>query len=226
MLTAKDLQNLLPSFIEHLSATNSSRSTIKNYTSDLKTIIEKLPADLELGQNSLNQALETLKGQFSEATLRRFSYSLKSFCSWLISKGYTLGTTTQIPQKVSESNSSSPIEAYSDHIKTEGAAPSTTKLYTTAVTSFFAWLRPNQGNPEQLTQKNIDKVSHKDIERYISYLRSKGNSESTITNNLYSLKSFFNLNKADIVYETNPVRLVKLKAASVGKKLAGILPLA
>src|SRR3989344_6353311 len=112
MLTSKELHNLLPSFIAHLSATSSSRSTIKNYTSDLKTILEKLPADLEIGQDSLNQALATLKGQFSESTLRRFGYSLKSFCSWLNSQGFNLVTTTRLHHKVSEDSSSSLLQRY------------------------------------------------------------------------------------------------------------------
>ena len=216
MLTSKELHSLLPSFIDYLSSTNSSRSTIKNYTSDLKTILEKLPADLEIGQDSLNQAVATLGGQFSESTLRRFGYSLKSFCSWLNSKGYNLVTITQIPQKISDNTLSSPIEVYSEHIKSEGAASSTTKLYTAGVASFFAWLKPNQSGAETLSQKNIDKVSHNDIERYISYLRSKGTTESTIQSQLYSLKSFFNLHKEDIVYETNPVTITRPVLANVG----------
>jgi len=53
MLTSKDLQNLIPSFIEHLVQSNSSKSTIKNYASDLRTVIEKLPTGVEIGQDSL-----------------------------------------------------------------------------------------------------------------------------------------------------------------------------
>jgi len=227
MLKKVDLQNLVPLFVEHLVQSKSSRSTIKNYSSDLKTILENLPTEIEINQETFQQVFDSLKERFSESTIRRFSYSLKAFTLWLKSNGKILSDTiptvkpielNQSPQKYQNISQTiiSPIEQYSKHITSEGASSTTNKIYTNAVVSFFNWLKPSFRANKTLTTQDINHVSNKDIERYISFLRSRGTSESTIQSQLYSLRAFFDLHKENIVYETNPVKMTRPGLVNVG----------
>ncbi len=210
MLTAQNLQNLLPEFINHLISTNSSRSTVKNYVSDLRRVLEKLPAETQLDNSHISAALAILKADFSESTIRRFGYSLKAFTNWLALKGYDLNKVEQVlpitTVNVSEVIKVSPIQTYVEHIQEQGAPESTTKQYRSDLNSFFAWLKPAGSG---INQKVIDHVSRIDINRYTSFLKAKQVSPASINRYLYSLKDFFNFHKEDIVYETNPVNLTR-----------------
>lgn len=205
MLTSKDLQNLLPEFISYLSLSNSSRSTIKNYSSDLRRILEKLPAEKGLLTNDLSTAIESLKADFSESTVRRFSFSLKAFTNYLTSKGYSFEAPKVATVTVTEDNKISPIQSFSTYLTKQGAATSTQRYYSNSVNEFFYWFAPTEFNNRSITQRQVDKVSRNDVQRYISYLKFRQFPQATIDSKLYSLKEFFNVYKPDIIYETNPV---------------------
>ncbi|HSX57838.1 MAG TPA: site-specific integrase [Candidatus Saccharimonadales bacterium] len=208
MLTSKDLQNLLPSFIEHLSSRNSSRSTIKNYSSDLRKILEAIKHEDPLGQEDLSEVLQSLRGQFSDSTLRRFSYSLKAFISWAESKGYELPKVSPIKAAtvataVQINSQANPVEAYVTHLQSQGTSPTTSKYYKKDLENFFTWLKPGQ---TELKTSQVSKVNRFDINRYTNYLRSKHFSESSIDRYLYSLKDFFSFQRKKVVYDNNPVQ--------------------
>lgn len=206
MLTAKDLEKLLPEFISHLTASTSSRSTIKNYSSDLRRIIGKLDQYKEIDSLEISSALEELKKEFSESTIRRFGFSLKAFTNWLSQNGYAIKQANAVsPQKVSKAVNQTPVEGYLSELEKQGTPESTIRHYRKDLGNFFAWLRPGIENLSKIDRATVNKISTFDIKRYISFQKSRQVSDATINRQLYSLKSFFGIHKEKVVYDSNPV---------------------
>lgn len=201
MLTKKDLANLFNSFQSYLLQSGASKATSKNYSSDIRTLIENLPENTLITSKVLADLVASLGNRFSESTLRRFHFSLKYFVSWLNSQGYRF--EAQINPVKSGKNISNPIDNYVSEIENQGAADRTVNNYRNDLNSFFSW---SNTPPSSLNEQAVKKVSHLDIKRYINYLKSKNFSDSSIKRYLFSLRSFFQIQKKPIVLDNNPVR--------------------
>ena len=212
MLTREELKKFLTSFISFLSNQKSSRSTIKNYSSDLHRLIDRLPESTQIQDADFRQALESLKGEFSEASLRRFNYSLKSFLTYLKSSGYSFGvSSTNTVQNRSNTLNPSPAEDYANHLHAQGSPEPTIRHYTHDLYYFFSWFKPGLERLADIDLTLIKRVGVSDITRYVAFLKSKAVSDASINRYLYSLKSFFDFSREKVVYETNPVRNLSSK---------------
>src|SRR3990167_5547987 len=215
MITAHDLEKLLPEFINHLSSSSSASSTVKNYAADLRRVILQLPGYSYLKSEDYGQALEELSKEFSEASVRRFGFSLKAFLLWLEASGYKTGLETR-PQTISKPVSLSPLDSYLSKLKTDGTQETTLRLYLNDLWCFFKWFHPALEKLADLDKAVINRVNTRDINRYISFLRSNNISEASINRYLYSLKGFFGYHKQKVVYDSNPVGNLARKPARGG----------
>ncbi len=218
MLTKQTLQNLLSNFINYLAQANSSRSTVSNYSSDLRRILSYLPENSEITTEHFNQVLAVLERTFSPSTLRRFSFSIKAFQNWLATQGYAFKasasvltapvtaspiTTTQTPQNVSNTTSHVLLDEYTNELLKEGSSTNSIRSQRSDIASFFKWLRPNASN---LDTKTVASVRPFDINRYISALKFHKIPEASVNRYIYSLKNFFNFTREKTVFIDNPVK--------------------
>ncbi|MDP2671066.1 MAG: site-specific integrase [bacterium] len=210
MLTANDLEKLLPEFIEHLSSLNSSRSTLKNYASDIRKVFSKVASFDYLEAEDLNQALKELSEEVSESSLRRFYFSLKSFLSWAESKGYPLKKTappTKQPsavsvQTVSKAINHGPVAAYLEDLERQGSSKATLYHYQKDVSSFLLW-KTGAKDSASIDDQTVKRINRNDINRYSSFLHSQNLAESSIKRYLGSLKSFLGFHK-ETSYKNQP----------------------
>ncbi len=104
----------------------------------------------------------------------------------------------------------------------EGLSKNTIKNYGRDINELFKYLKQNKNII--ITAETIQHITKKDLEMFIAYIADKGNSKTTRSRKISSIKEFFKyLHEEERIIENNPA--ITLKNPKLDKKLPVYLKL-